>query len=148
LLLKPSGLAYGAMKVDDMVVVDFEEISLRTSCDPVPIRPLTAGSSKCSKTSAQCTFTRAMRALAFAQAGRGIPCFGPHLYRSQPSNFAIEGFYFEVFRVERFGPKMRLSQPRLLFFDPASVVISSSCCSTPFSAWRCSLPIECQSRLP
>jgi hypothetical protein len=44
LLLKPSGLAYGAMKVDDMVVVDFEEISLRTSCDPVPIRPLTAGS--------------------------------------------------------------------------------------------------------
>jgi L-ribulose-5-phosphate 4-epimerase len=74
--IKPSGVDYSAIKVDDMVVVDFEgntiEGSLRSSSDtPTHCRLFRAF-----KGIRSVVHTHSRNAVAFAQAGRGIPCFG------------------------------------------------------------------------
>jgi L-ribulose-5-phosphate 4-epimerase len=74
--VKPSGLDYSAMKVGDMVVVDFEgniiEGSLRPSSDtPTHCRLFQAFTGIRS-----IVHTHSRNAVAFAQAGRGIPCLG------------------------------------------------------------------------
>jgi len=74
--IKPSGVAYSVMKVDDMVVVDFEgklvEGSLRPSSDtPTHCRLFQAFEGIRSV-----VHTHSRNAVAFAQAGRGIPCLG------------------------------------------------------------------------
>jgi L-ribulose-5-phosphate 4-epimerase len=74
--IKPSGVDYSAMKADDMVVVDFEgkiiEGSLRPSSDtPTHCRLFQAFEGVRSV-----VHTHSRHAVAFAQAGRGIPCFG------------------------------------------------------------------------
>jgi L-ribulose-5-phosphate 4-epimerase len=74
--IKPSGVDYSAMKVGDMVVVDFEgniiEGSLRPSSDtPTHCRLFQAFTGIRSV-----VHTHSRNAVAFAQAGRGIPCLG------------------------------------------------------------------------
>jgi L-ribulose-5-phosphate 4-epimerase len=74
--VKPSGVDYSTMKVDDMVVVDFEgniiEGSLRPSSDtPTHCRLFQAFTGIRSV-----VHTHSRNAVAFAQAGRGIPCLG------------------------------------------------------------------------
>ena len=74
--IKPSGVDYSAMKVSDMVVVDFEgniiEGSLRPSSDtPTHCRLFQAFTGIRSV-----VHTHSRNAVAFAQAGRGIPCLG------------------------------------------------------------------------
>jgi L-ribulose-5-phosphate 4-epimerase len=74
--IKPSGVDYSAMKAEDMVVVDFEgkivEGSLRPSSDtPTHCRLFQAFAGIRS-----IVHTHSRNAVAFAQAGRGIPCFG------------------------------------------------------------------------
>ena len=74
--IKPSGLDYTAMKVHDMVVVDFEgkiiEGSLRPSSDTPTHRRLFQAFEGIRSV----VHTHSRNAVAFAQAGRGIPCFG------------------------------------------------------------------------
>jgi L-ribulose-5-phosphate 4-epimerase len=74
--VKPSGVDYSVMKVGDMVVVDFEgniiEGSLRPSSDTPTHRRLF----QAFKGIRSVVHTHSRNAVAFAQAGRGIPCFG------------------------------------------------------------------------
>ena len=74
--IKQSGVDYAVMKPDDMVVLDFEgkiiEGSLRPSSDtPTHWRLLQAFEGIRS-----IVHTHSRHAVAFAQAGRGIPCLG------------------------------------------------------------------------
>jgi L-ribulose-5-phosphate 4-epimerase len=74
--IKPSGVDYSVMKADQMIVVDFDgkiaEGSLRPSSDtPTHCRLFQAFEGIRSV-----VHTHSRNAVAFAQAGRGIPCFG------------------------------------------------------------------------
>lgn len=67
--IKLSGVDYRSMKVDDMVVVDFEGKLVEAPCDPHPIRRLTSGYSKRSPAfDRSCTLTRAMRSRSLKPA--------------------------------------------------------------------------------
>ena len=74
--IKPSGVDYSSMKVDDMVVVDFEgklvEGYLRPSSDTPTHQRLFRGFTGIRSV----VHTHSRHAVAFAQAGRGIPCLG------------------------------------------------------------------------
>ena len=75
-VIKPSGVDYTSMKVDDMVVVDFEgkivEGTLRPSSDAPTHRPLFQAFAGIRSI----VHTHSRNAVAFAQAGIGIPCLG------------------------------------------------------------------------
>jgi len=74
--IKPSGVDYAVMKADDMVVVDFEgkivEGTLRPSSDTPTHRRLFQAFAGIRSV----VHTHSRNAVAFAQAGRGIPCLG------------------------------------------------------------------------
>ena len=74
--IKPSGIAYEALRADDMVVVDLEgqivEGKLRPSSDTPTHRRLYLGS----PTIGGVVHTHSSHATAFAQAGRPIPVLG------------------------------------------------------------------------
>ena len=74
--IKPSGVDYTTMKPEDMVIVDFEgkivEGTLRPSSDTPTHRRLFLAFSSVRSV----VHTHSRNAVAFAQAGRGIPCFG------------------------------------------------------------------------
>ena len=76
LAIKPSGVDYTVMKPDDMVVVDFDgnivEGSLRPSSDTPTHRRLF----QAFRGIRAVVHTHSRNAVAFAQAGRGIPCLG------------------------------------------------------------------------
>lgn len=74
--IKPSGVDYKTMKKESMVVVDFEgkivEGTLRPSSDtPTHLRLFQAF-----RGIGSVVHTHSRNAVAFAQAGRGIPCLG------------------------------------------------------------------------
>ena len=74
--IKPSGVDYNTMKAGDMVVVDFEgnivEGTLRPSSDTPTHRRLFQAFTGIRSV----VHTHSRNAVAFAQAGRGIPCLG------------------------------------------------------------------------
>ena len=74
--IKPSGVDYATMKAADMVVVDFEgeivEGTLRPSSDTPTHRRLFQAFAGIRSV----VHTHSRNAVAFAQAGRGIPCLG------------------------------------------------------------------------
>jgi len=74
--IKPSGVDYTVMKPEDMVVVDFEgnivEGTLRPSSDTPTHRRLF----QAFRGIRSVVHTHSRNAVAFAQAGRGIPCLG------------------------------------------------------------------------
>ncbi|MGF1531265.1 MAG: L-ribulose-5-phosphate 4-epimerase AraD [Puniceicoccaceae bacterium] len=76
--IKPSGVDYLALRAEDMVVVDLEgtvvEGSLRPSSDTPTHRRLLLEFG--SKGIASVVHTHSRAAVAFAQAGREIPCLG------------------------------------------------------------------------
>jgi len=75
--IKPSGVDYSTLSADDMVIVDFEEGrsvegTLRPSSDTPTHRRLFQAFSGIRSV----VHTHSRNAVAFAQAGMGIPCFG------------------------------------------------------------------------
>ena len=75
--IKPSGVDYTVMKADDMVIVNFEEGKvvegkMRFSSDTPTHRRLFQAFHGIRSV----VHTHSRNAVAFAQAGRGIPCFG------------------------------------------------------------------------
>jgi L-ribulose-5-phosphate 4-epimerase len=74
--IKPSGVDYTTMRVNDLVVVDFEgrivDGSLRPSSDTPTHRRLFQAFEGIRSV----VHTHSRNAVAFAQAGRGIPCLG------------------------------------------------------------------------
>lgn len=74
--IKPSGVSYSKMTAGDMVVVDFEggtvEGTLRPSSDTPTHRRLFQAFAGIRSV----VHTHSRNAVAFAQAGRGIPCLG------------------------------------------------------------------------
>jgi L-ribulose-5-phosphate 4-epimerase len=86
--IKPSGVAYAQLRPEDMVVVDLEgrqvEGALRFSSDTPTHRCLFRGFPEVRAI----VHTHSRHAVAFAQAGRPIPCFGTthadHFYGEIP----------------------------------------------------------------
>src|ERR1700693_1159283 len=74
--IKPSGVDYSAIKVDDMVVVDFEGNTLEGSRAASSDTPTHCRLFQAFKGIRSVVHTHSRNAVAFAQAGRGIPCFG------------------------------------------------------------------------
>jgi len=74
--IKPSGVDYAAMKVNDMVVVDFEGKIVEGSLRPSSDTPTHCRLFQAFKGIRSVVHTHSRNAVAFAQAGRGIPCFG------------------------------------------------------------------------
>lgn len=86
--IKPSGVDYSTMRPEDMVIVDFDgdivEGSLRPSSDTPTHRRLFQAFLGIRSV----VHTHSRNAVAFAQAGKGIPCFGTthcdHFYGEVP----------------------------------------------------------------
>jgi L-ribulose-5-phosphate 4-epimerase len=76
LAIKPSGVDYIAMKADDMVVVDFEGNIVEGSLRPSSDTPTHCRLYQAFKGIRSVVHTHSRNAVAFAQAGRGIPCLG------------------------------------------------------------------------
>ena len=74
--IKPSGVDYNTLRADDMVIVDFDgkivEGTLRPSSDTPTHRRLFEAFNGIRAV----VHTHSRNAVAFAQAGRGIPCLG------------------------------------------------------------------------
>lgn len=129
--IKPSGVDYSALRPQDMVVVDLEgmvvEGSLRPSSDTPTHRCLFLAFAGSGVRAVVHTHSRC--AVAFAQAGREIPCLGTthadHFYGSVPVTRAmtaaeIGGDYeWETGKVivERFGNLNPMDVPAVLVND-------------------------------
>lgn len=74
--IKPSGVDYSAMKANDMVVVDFEGIVVEGSLRPSSDMPTHRRLFQAFTGVRSIVHTHSRNAVAFAQAGRGIPCLG------------------------------------------------------------------------
>jgi L-ribulose-5-phosphate 4-epimerase len=74
--IKPSGLDYSAMKANDIIVVDFEEKIVEGSLRPSSDTPTHCRLFQAFEGIRSIVHTHSRNAVAFAQAGRGIPCFG------------------------------------------------------------------------
>jgi L-ribulose-5-phosphate 4-epimerase len=74
--IKPSGVDYRSMKVDDIMVVDFEGKLVEGSLRPSSDTPTHQRLFKAFTGIRSVVHTHSRNAVAFAQAGRGIPCLG------------------------------------------------------------------------
>jgi L-ribulose-5-phosphate 4-epimerase len=74
--IKPSGVDYNTMKADDMVVVDFEGKIIEGSLRPSSDTPTHCRLFQAFEGIRSVVHTHSRNAVAFAQAGRAIPCFG------------------------------------------------------------------------
>ncbi|WP_309400142.1 L-ribulose-5-phosphate 4-epimerase AraD [Cerasicoccus maritimus] len=129
--IKPSGVDYAALRAEDMVVVDLNGNvvagKLRYSSDTPTHRRLFLAFAEYGVRSVVHTHSRC--AVAFAQAGREIPCLGTthadHFYGSVPvtrkmTDAEINGQYeWETGNVivERFGGMNPLDVPAVLVND-------------------------------
>jgi L-ribulose-5-phosphate 4-epimerase len=76
LAIKPSGVDYAIMKLNDMVVVDFEGKIVEGSLRPSSDTPTHCRLFQAFEGIRAIVHTHSRNAVAFAQAGRGIPCLG------------------------------------------------------------------------
>jgi L-ribulose-5-phosphate 4-epimerase len=74
--IKPSGIDYTAMKPGDMVIVDFEGNLVEGKLRPSSDTPTHQRLFQAFKGIRAVVHTHSRNAVAFAQAGRGIPCLG------------------------------------------------------------------------
>lgn len=74
--IKPSGVDYTIIKADDMVVVDFEGKIVEGSLRPSSDTPTHSRLFQAFEGIRSIVHTHSRNAVAFAQAGRGIPCLG------------------------------------------------------------------------
>jgi L-ribulose-5-phosphate 4-epimerase len=74
--IKPSGVDYSVMKAADMVVVDFEGKTVEGSARPSSDTPTHRRLFQAFESMRSIVHTHSRNAVAFAQAGRAIPCFG------------------------------------------------------------------------
>ncbi len=75
-VIKPSGVAYDALKVQDMVVVDLDGHVVEGSLNPSSDTPTHLVLYRAFKELGGIVHTHSTWATIWAQAGRGIPCFG------------------------------------------------------------------------
>jgi L-ribulose-5-phosphate 4-epimerase len=74
--IKPSGVDYATMKAKDMVVVDFDGAIVKGKLRPSSDTPTHQRLFQAFKGIRSIVHTHSRNAVAFAQAGRGIPCLG------------------------------------------------------------------------
>lgn len=74
--IKPSGVDYTTMKADEMVIIDFEGRTVEGSLRPSSDTPTHRRLFQAFKGIRSVVHTHSRNAVAFAQAGRGIPCLG------------------------------------------------------------------------
>ena len=75
-VIKPSGVDYDTMKADDMVVVDLDGNIVEGSLNPSSDTPTHLELYKNFKDIKGVVHTHSTWATQWAQAGRGIPCYG------------------------------------------------------------------------
>ncbi len=75
-VIKPSGVEYNAMKVDDMVVVDLDGNVVEGSLNPSSDTPTHIELYKAFPNIGGVVHTHSKCATAFAQSGRGLPAYG------------------------------------------------------------------------
>lgn len=76
IVIKPSGVSYETMKADDMVVIDLEGNKVEGTLNPSSDTPTHLVLYKNFKDICGIVHTHSSWATSWAQAGRGIPCFG------------------------------------------------------------------------
>jgi L-ribulose-5-phosphate 4-epimerase len=74
--IKPSGVDYSVMQSNDMVIVDFEGQTVEGSLRPSSDTPTHRRLFQAFQGIRAVVHTHSRNAVAFAQAGREIPCFG------------------------------------------------------------------------
>ncbi len=74
--IKPSGIDYATLKPGDIVIVDFEGATVEGSLRPSSDTPTHRRLFQVFRGIRSVVHTHSRNAVAFAQAGRGIPCFG------------------------------------------------------------------------
>lgn len=75
-VIKPSGVDYSVMKASDMVVVDLDGKVVEGELNPSTDLPTHLEIYKAYSTVGGVVHTHSSHATAWAQAGRGIPCYG------------------------------------------------------------------------
>lgn len=76
MVIKPSGLSYEAMKASDMVIVDLDNNVIDSELNPSSDTPTHTLLYKASYQIQAIVHTHSPNAVAFAQAGKDIPCYG------------------------------------------------------------------------
>ncbi|MGY6172476.1 L-ribulose-5-phosphate 4-epimerase [Candidatus Mycoplasma pogonae] len=76
MVIKPSGVSYATMTPDDMVVVDLENNVINSHLNPSSDTPTHTLLYKADKRIKAIVHTHSPFAVAFAQAGKGINCYG------------------------------------------------------------------------
>lgn len=75
-VIKPSGVPYNELRVEDMVVVDFDGNKVEGNLNPSSDTPTHAWLYKCWDKIGGIVHTHSRYATSWAQAGRSIPCYG------------------------------------------------------------------------
>lgn len=75
-VIKPSGVPYEELRPEDMVVVDFDGNKVEGDLNPSTDTPTHAYLYKCWDNIGGVIHTHSSYATSWAQAGRGIPCYG------------------------------------------------------------------------
>lgn len=75
-VIKPSGVPYGELRAQDMVVVDFDGNKVEGKYNPSSDTPTHAVLYKHWKNIGGIVHTHSLYATSWAQAGRGLPCYG------------------------------------------------------------------------
>lgn len=75
-VIKPSGVPYEELRPEDMVVVDFDGNKVEGDLNPSTDTPTHAYLYKCWDNIGGVIHTHSSNATSWAQAGRGIPCYG------------------------------------------------------------------------
>ena len=75
-VIKPSGVPYEELRPEDMVVVDFDGNKVEGDRNPSTDTPTHAYLYKCWDNIGGVIHTHSSYATSWAQAGRGIPCYG------------------------------------------------------------------------
>jgi len=125
-VIKPSGVAYDRLGVEDLVVVDFEGRKVEGRWNPSSDTPTHAVLYRAFESIGGVTHTHSVHATAFAQACREIPCLGTthadHFHGPVPVTRALtpsevrEGYEVHTGRVivERFRELDPAAMPAVL----------------------------------
>lgn len=92
-VIKPSGIDYGAMRPEDMVIVDMEGRTVEGELNPSTDLPTHLELYKAFPVIGGVVHTHSTNATAWAQSGRDIPCYGTthadYFYGSVPCTRAL-----------------------------------------------------------
>ncbi|MGE5569216.1 MAG: L-ribulose-5-phosphate 4-epimerase [Rhodospirillales bacterium] len=121
-VIKPSGVPYGTMKPEDLVITDLDGRAVEGSLRPSSDLPTHLVLYRCFTSIGGVVHTHSKYATSWAQAGRDIPCFGTthadHFYGPVPVTQPLEAHHIEGAYEENTG---KVIVERFRGIDPAQV---------------------------